>query len=238
MNVCKLTVDKVVIARTADTVLMWSNEPSCLLLFGEKMEGETLHLFPTPVGKYSFRPLTNIEHQAIKYELDTLVPNTSNSITKNFNVLDSENLYSLKQDLTTVINAHYTNIYKPKGYFNLNITNSWCNVAKRGEHHHTHTHFNSILSAVLYLHVRQDDSIVFQRKDCGLLINTFPTEDTPFNKLQEKVNVAENDIVVFPSSLLHHVAPLERSGLRISLSFNTFFTGYAGCRETLSEIFI
>lgn len=202
------------------------------------MKGELLQLFPTPVGKYTFRPLTDNEHQALKNELDNLVPNTSNSITKNFNVLDSDDLHSLKKDLVAIVNEHYNNVYKPKGNFFLNITNSWCNVTKRGEHHHTHTHFNSILSAVLYLHVRQDDSIVFQRKDCGLLINTYPTQDTPFNKLQEKVTVVENDIVVFPSSLLHHVTPLERSGMRISLSFNTFFTGYAGCRETLSEIYI
>lgn len=195
-----------------------------------------MNLFPIPVGNYKFRPITDIEHQAIRRELDNMMPNISNGITKNFNVLDSADLLSLKQDLTDTINDYFHEVYKPNEDFRLNITNSWCNVTRYGEQHHSHVHFNSILSAVLYLHVRGDDSIVFHRKDMDLLIRTYPIEETPYNQWHNTVPVTDNDLLMFPSSLTHRVARLNRSGMRISLSFNTFFSGYAGSLETLSEI--
>jgi hypothetical protein len=42
--------------------------------------------------------------------------------------------------------------------------------------------------------------------------------------------------VLFPSSLLHGVNPVEEDETRISLAFNTFFTGTLGTPKDLNEL--
>ena len=47
-----------------------------------------------------------------------------------------------------------------------------------------------------------------------------------------------NDIVLFPSSLIHGVFPKKGTNTRISLSFNVFFKGKIGNAERLTELTI
>ena len=69
--------------------------------------------------------------------------------------------------------------------------------------------------------------ITFQRRD----IPHFQIETekiNEFNSLEMSVSVGTNDVVLFPSNMLHRVPETTNPDMRISLAFNSFFRGKIG----------
>lgn len=204
------------------------------------MQGELLQLFPTPVGKLKCRAPTERENHAISKYLDDMLQNVGNRITKSKNILDDPELIDLKTEITTMVNHYFDMVYRPVEPINLYITTSWCNAATRGEYHHEHHHFNSIISGTYYIQTDPTDCIVFKKNardyHLPLLIFCKENEENPFNSPRYALNVNRYDVTIFPSTLAHQVDPLKRDGTRLSISFNTFATGNFGSPNNLSQL--
>jgi uncharacterized protein (TIGR02466 family) len=129
---------------------------------------------------------------------------------------------------------YFLHVYQPKTpkHARLTLTQSWLNFTKKGEHHHVHTHPNSIVSGCLYISAKQnEDMITFQKREMPQFqIETDNVNE--FNSLEMSVPVATNDIVLFPSNMLHRVPETTSSDIRISLAFNSFFRGKIGNVDT------
>lgn len=203
------------------------------------MNGELLQLFPTPVGFLEFRSPTAAEKQVINEQTKDWQANSGNHINFNHYILETPGLENYKAELIALVNEYFDMVYLPVNPIELYITTSWVNKTNKGEYHHTHSHFNSLLSGTLYLDVQEDDEITFIKYlDQKLLLTTPSRQNNPFNSTEYSMNVKNNHVVIFPSSLSHKVGVKKSTGARISLSFNTFARGNFGDVNALTQLTI
>lgn len=113
------------------------------------------------------------------------------------------------------------------------ITQSWLNVNPPGSIHHTHYHYNSILSGTFYVQTTEDDSILFNY-DAKETLKLTPSSYNIWNSDSWSVPVTSGMIVLFPSKLMHGVKQNTSNIERISIAFNTFVKGQLGTDETLT----
>ena len=111
----------------------------------------------------------------------------------------------------------------------LVVTGCWANVNAPGTGHRLHSHRNNYLSGAYYVQVQDGaDSIDFfdPRPQAGV-IRPAATEPTAENTEVAMVRVKTGSLLLFPA-WLQHAVDVNRSGrVRISLSFNLMFPGFA-----------
>ena len=108
----------------------------------------------------------------------------------------------------------------------LYITESWTVYLNNGQSVHNHNHANSIVSGVLYY----NDAKISFVNDKRPFLWFDESEFNEFNSNEHMMNLSQGDLILFPSSLVHFVRPIEQEKTRMSLSFNTFVKG------TISEV--
>jgi len=200
-------------------------------------------IFPTAVFTYeNVKEITKNEFK-IATNQSNIYNNMGNTSSLDSYILDKDEFKDLKKVLTDKINNYFQEIYSPDNEdVEIYITQSWLNFTTKGQHHHTHSHANSIISGVYYFQANKEiDQIVFckrQHIDYGktidLAIEKKQTND--FNAEMWGVNVDTNMLVVFPSTVIHQVEPTKNKDVRISLAFNTFIRGTIGCKKNMTEL--
>ena len=114
----------------------------------------------------------------------------------------------------------------------LRITQSWLNMTKSQEEHQPHYHSNSYLSGTLYINCLSNDSINFSNRLYGFSNNNmkFPVKkETIWNAVVLEQEIKKGDLIIFPSSVLHHVNSNQtKNHVRTSLAFDTFPIGEMG----------
>jgi uncharacterized protein (TIGR02466 family) len=116
------------------------------------------------------------------------------------------------------------------------ITQSWINVNPKDTEHHIHYHYNSIISGTFYLETNENDNIVFHRKSELSLLTMKRSSFNIWNSDFWKVQVKNNTIVLFPSSLYHSVDKNVSNHERVSIAFNVFARGEFGTEEGLTYL--
>ena len=200
--------------------------------------------FPIPVGiTHIDKALNKKILELIKIKKWNITKNgdAGNSISSDVHILDNDELSDIKKVLTDSVNEYLKEIVNPGKDVELYITNSWINVNKNGESHHPHKHPNSIVSAVLYIDTCEEDTISFINKSSNTLFGNLqfgPTPTTKWNVPEWNLSAMVNTLVMFPSTLPHHVNPRPNTckGTRISLSFNTWFKGTIGGEGTPDQL--
>lgn len=194
-------------------------------------------LFPTAVMMSNIdRKFTDEEQKFFDLCKERTVYNEGNITSENNYVLDSEELSDLKQSLTGAVNEYFEKVINPVTDCSLYITQSWINYTKKGQYHHKHSHPNSYLSGVVYLHAdKLNDTIYFENAKHNIF-NIEAREWNLFNSKTWYFPVGTGDIVVFPSDLTHFVKAAPCDEERVSLSFNTFIKGTIGANNKLTEL--
>lgn len=186
-------------------------------------------LFPTCISESIFpRELTEDELKHL-HPLDVL-RNNKNIISSNKTILEIDELKEIKDFCLSAINQYLVSVINPVNQISLYITQSWININQKGDYHKRHKHPNSLLSGVFYIETSETDSIMFH-KSSEWLFDIEPSEVTHLNCDHWHYPVKNNTLLIFPSFLEHEVPQKLNEGNRISLSFNTFFTGTAGKNE-------
>lgn len=193
-------------------------------------------LFPIPVYKKSLnRTLTSQEIKITSPEYWKSQPGSDNKRTSSTKVLDASSFFQIKQYILSGLNEFVQEVYAPETSFSLYITQSWINFNTKGDSHHKHYHSNSILSGVMYFKTNDGDAISFygDRKDNIHIVNT----PNWWNMKRIAMPIFDGDLVIFPSTLEHGVEKITRDDdTRISLAFNTWFTGELGSEEGLTKL--
>lgn len=201
-------------------------------------EPEINAIFPVPVLKSELnRSLTEKEIKAFNQFGKDIRNNTGNMTSVSNYVLEHDDLQDLKAFFQHYLNVFVEKIILPKTEFELYITQSWLNYTKDGEYHHLHTHPNSIISGVFYIHA-DGDKIIFNRKDPNYILD-FETDNFQlFNSKSWFFEVKTNELFLFPSTLQHNVETRnnKKKDVRVSLAFNTFFKGQVGDNRNLTEL--
>lgn len=195
-------------------------------------------LFPTPVMfNHLGRDFTQAELDFIKShgEEGKTNRNIGNVVSNNNYILEEPEMANLKKFVTEQLNEYVKRVYKPKYPAEAFITQSWLNYTKKGEFHHKHEHPNSFISGVLYIHTDETkDKITFHKARYLQLQLTSDNYDI-YNSESWWFNVKTGGIVLFPSSLTHHVEDVIAEETRISLAFNSFIKGTLGDNRSLTE---
>tara|TARA_R110000787_G_scaffold94347_2_gene197066 strand:- start:962 stop:1576 length:615 start_codon:yes stop_codon:yes gene_type:complete len=204
------------------------------------MEPVIHRLFGIPIYATKLnREFTSEEMEEVMKHQDQTMKNISNYSSINNYILKEKLFSNLKNDLDKFIADYFDKIIKPKNNtIEPYITQSWLNYTKEKESHHMHSHPNSIISGVLYIKcVENNDMIEFY----DAVTNQFqipPKEFTQYNSKRWWFNVAEKDLLLFPSTTTHAVQIKKENNLRISLAFNVFVKGNIGDNSDLTELIL
>jgi len=198
---------------------------------------DILGLFPVGVGRVNIGPLTEPELAAMQELGAVQVPNEGNTTSKARLILHDDRLAAVRERIKIELDRYIDTIVCPEYRPEVVITQSWLNYSTKGQWHHRHEHPGSWLSACYYVAAdAESDKIFFHREKRYERIPFPPTEFNPFNSESWWIPVGTGDLVIFPSSLTHHVAPVETDTTRISLSLNTWFNGQAGAERDLTQL--
>ena len=197
------------------------------------------HLFPEPVYFSKLeRLLTKKELSTVDEYKKKIKKNEGNSQSNNKYVLEHKTLKNLKKDLTKTVMDYFDKIVCTNNSITPYITQSWLNFTKPGEHHHFHSHPNSYISGVFYIDAKKDvDKIKFgkwRHEPYDLDV----VEYNIFNSRVWSYPVGNDDIILFPSSIMHGVDYTKGTHTRTSLAFNVFFKGKIGSSEKSTELII
>ena len=195
------------------------------------MDIRLLKVFPQAIMCMTMeREVTQEELDFIMSHHNELLENMGNNSSEDMHILRHEPLAELRKFVQKTLDMYFLNVYQPRTpkHARLTLTQSWLNFTKTGEHHHLHSHPNSVVSGCLYISAKKGhDMITFQKRDIPhFQIETEKTNE--FNSLEMSVAVGTNDVVLFPSNMLHRVPATTNPDMRISLAFNSFFRGKIG----------
>lgn len=195
-------------------------------------KGFVLPIFPTVVTMNKMERYFTLEELDFMLSFkDKVRENESN--TKDIYILENEVLSDIKKICENALRDYLLQIYDPvnPNDIELKITHSWLNFTKKGQFHHKHTHHNSFLCGCLYINAKKGkDTIIFTKMDSGENWQIQSNQSNSFNSNQFVLTVQTGDIVIFPSNLTHSVPLIEEDG-RLSLAFNSFFSGNIGFIE-------
>lgn len=194
-----------------------------------------LGLFSVPVGIYNLdRPITKQEKDFI-LGLDTR-PNMGNTTSVDHFLCDNKKMAKLKKFFLESVNHYFQTVDQPKYNVSLRLTQVWANYSEKGQWHHEHSHPNSIVSGVFYFQSTPLDKIYFINPNLNTQLQVATDNYNMFNSSSWWLNTDQNTLLLFPSTLKHRVDPVETETTRISISFNTFYVGEVGERNSLTGL--
>jgi uncharacterized protein (TIGR02466 family) len=195
---------------------------------------EIFTLFPIAVAKFKLpRALTSNEISLVVELGKSVRPNSGNTTSINHNVLDLPELRDIREFAEESVRTYFDSIMSPAGDVSPYITLSWLNYTDKNQHHHKHTHGNSILSGVFYVNVDSASDKIHFYNDKHNVIDLTPKSYNVYNSSSWWLPVTNNDLILFPSSLAHGVNAVTSDTTRISLAFNVFVKGQLGSIDNL-----
>ena len=196
------------------------------------MQHEMMNLFATPLYRSAMeRGFNDAELQFFRDALADPVFAISNHASSSKNILGAPAMQAIRAILQENLNNYFKTVFNTSNKATLEITQSWLTKSRRGESHHPHTHPNSIASGVLYINLAENDGINFFRNDDLLWYELMRQEDNYYNASSYLINTRVGDIIIFPSNIKHGVKEVKADIERVSLSFNSFFSGELGRAE-------
>jgi uncharacterized protein (TIGR02466 family) len=193
-------------------------------------------LFPTAAAEFNFDRVFNDQELECVNSQERVV-NRLNSISVNKNILDLAVFDGIREFMQASVDQYFEAVYSPLNAVKLKITQSWLNYTNTNESHHAHSHQNSFVSGVFYIQTEDTDKIHFLQNQYKQL-EVPAREFNLYNSNSWWLAASTGKLVLFPSSLVHHVEPVVANRTRISLSFNTFPVGQLGSVESSTSLFL
>jgi len=197
----------------------------------EEQKGQIVPIFPTPIMISNIkRPFSLEEINCITNYRQDVFSNLSNVTTNDLYVLNNPALSSIKAFIESMLFDYLMNIYNPinPSEVKLGITQSWLNYTDKNQFHHQHHHPNSVVSGSIYINAKKDiDHIMFGRS-LPLNLQVQAEQQNMYNCVEAVFPVETGDVVLFQSNLEHSVPITSGDYTRISLAFNSYFSGKIG----------
>ena len=192
-------------------------------------KGQLLNIFKSSIYK------TKVENEkAKKYFLDLLEsekqqPNSSMHLSNKGGFQSKPFSYISDADINKELFIDpcfnyfkYLNTRKPAKDWGIKMGSFWINQNSMSDWNVMHNHLPNNFSGIWYIKAPKDcGRVVFQNGDM-LIMNeqNFDYFDDPHFYSRFFLNVEDNDLVLFPSHMLHFVEPSRTNKDRISLAFN------------------
>ena len=189
------------------------------------IDSKILPLFPINVTLSKLgRKFTEKEKKSFVENQKNKTRAVANYFSTNNKVLEDPNLLDLKSFIQQKLDFYLKEIISPLSQnLELYITESWLAETHKDQHHHVHSHSNSIISGVLYIDTIEKNGIQLfsPHKSIIDISRDNRTKDYKFIELI----VSDGDLILFPSYLMHSVKKNNSNKTRLSLAFNSFVKG-------------
>ena len=157
----------------------------------------------------------------------------------NYNSVDTYILNSmpiLKSHIEESIASYMHNLFGEIS--NIQVTQSWLNYNPTGTSHHKHSHSNSVISGVVYLQTDENTGNLnlYRSENQSRQLYDEVTNWNVYNYEYVYFSPKVGNMFLFPSTLSHGVEENKSTISRISLSFNTFYSGTFGSKVKLSQV--
>tara|TARA_R110000751_G_scaffold266586_3_gene365627 strand:+ start:733 stop:1347 length:615 start_codon:yes stop_codon:yes gene_type:complete len=194
-------------------------------------------IFPTPIYICRLnKKISTPEFKFVEENKKKCYPNQGNSTSNNKYVLNETPFINIKKELDLIIKDYFNKIEGSGDSVKPYITQSWLNYTEKNQHHHRHSHENSIVSGVLYIKANKEfDKIKFFKNRYKQIAPEIINYNL-WNAESYWFSVETGDVVMFPSYLDHMVEVTEKNETRISLAFNVFIKGDIGNSEKLTQL--
>jgi len=161
---------------------------------------------------------------------------TLNSIDQN--ILLSDKFSTVKKHIDSAMSEFVYNQLKISKKLTLKLVCSWMAIGFPECRTSTHMHNNSMFSGVFY--IKSNDkagNLIFcaeqaQMTYCSPTVRVIPEEFNILNSLSWSIAPKTNDILIFPSHLLHGVSENLSNEIRCVISFNYFLSGLVSEERT------
>ena len=154
-------------------------------------------------------------------------------------VLDRPEFRHVHEIVMRQVDAYARELLRVSRAIEFYVTDSWVNVHRRGHSAGSHVHNNSLISGVLYLQVTETTGDLVFHRDLHSLIPFPPALDLDmdsfnlYNCKSWSDKPKTNDIILFPSVVMHSADPNDSDEERWCLAFNVFVRGDIGSLHKL-----
>lgn len=190
-----------------------------------EFNSKELQLFTTPIWEVMIK---NTDNQSIKeYALGlrnkypgAQISNRGGWHSKELDIPLPPALDELIRDLTLFVNEYCIQI---TGINDLVLGNWWININGQGDYNAEHDHQNSVLSAVYYVEVLDNNTgdLVIHRDDKSrFFLGKYRENRTHFSRQNYTVSPVTSKTVIFPAWTKHSVEKNNSNTERISIAFN------------------
>lgn len=197
-------------------------------------------LFGVPIYTSDVDP---ISAKSINYIVNLPFQKMQNGfISENVTLLDDPKCLEIRNKILNAFDDYVYNLLKITPETEFYLTTSWAVKFLPGGSAQAHTHTNSLFSGTLYLKTAEDTgqiSFLSTQKYVNFSSPTISlefTEQNIFNSSTWSITPTENQIIIFPSNLMHSVEINNSKDDRISVAFNLFVRGNFGFRESVLSI--
>ena len=197
-------------------------------------------LFPIPVRKINLgRELSFDENNFIINQYKDPRGEKWALQSKNTKMLEDNILTNLKIFFDKSLNDFFQELFDPATNVSLRITQSWANYSTIGRSHQKHTHPNSVISGVFYVDTNENSDKIFFHRDKPIIPYPIQTKEyNAWNADECWLPSEKGTLLLFPSTLHHRVDPVVGEKERISISFNSFFSGEIGDASKLTQLIV
>jgi|TARA_R110000803_G_scaffold208421_1_gene277084 uncharacterized protein (TIGR02466 family) len=189
---------------------------------------KVLYVKKTNINTDKILSLVNKENFKIAGSKDSVSNHAQVSI--NNNILNKKKYKFLKNIIMKEVNFYTQNVMKYKNNFQL--TKSWLTKTEKNQVSDYHNHFNSFLSAVLYIKTDQYSGNIGFVNYSNNLFNLKVTEENIWNSRAYTFKPCNGLLIIFPSEMHHKVLRNESNSDRYSLAMNFFPVGEIGENDT------
>lgn len=201
------------------------------------MKHEMMNLFAVPLYVSSLeRQFSEAELKFFERQLRDCYPAVANFSTNNKQLLDDPAMAGIRGIVQKNLDKYLEVVFNTSNDVRLLITQSWLALTRKGQVHHEHTHPNSVASGVLYINLAENDGINFYRNRDNQWYELERVADNYYNASKYFIRTRVGDIVIFPSNVRHGVPEVTAEVDRISLAFNSFFSGKLGDVENSNAL--
>lgn len=198
---------------------------------------EVTPLFPIPIFNTKIQPVTNeVKQFLFNVEYERMFVGNGYYSTDKY-ILQKPECRPLYESIMYRLKLFTHDFLHITPDIEFEMTNSWVVKHDKGDWGQAHIHTNCLLSGVVYLQTDDKSGKIVFRKETNYP-NLFPTgvdvDFTTWNVFNARMwsfQPHDNEMFLFPSTLLHSVDKNESDLERYSVAFNFFPRGKLGTKE-------